>query len=62
MHQSKTFFPHFIKDDATGIVYADIAGMKDTDGDLVELVNCFVNKSIFRRARSLKFLVPLTVN
>lgn len=61
-HQSQTFFPHFIKDDATGIVFADIAGMKDTDGDLVELVNCFVNKSIFKRAKSLKFLVPMTIN
>ena len=60
-HSSKTFFPHFLKDQATGLVYADIAGLKDTDGDLIELVNFFINKSIFKKARSLKFLVPITI-
>ena len=51
-----------MKDDASGLIYADIAGIKDPDGDLIEYINCFINKSIFKRAKSLRFLVPLTIN
>lgn len=36
--------------------------MKDSDGDLIEFVNCFINKSVFKRAKSLRFLIPITLN
>ena len=42
--------------------FADIAGFKDTSGDLIEFINCFVNKKIFLRANTVKFLFPVTYN
>jgi len=45
--ESMTFFPHFIRDPNSGIIFADIAGLLDSDGELIQFVNCLINRSIF---------------
>lgn len=57
---SKTFLPHFINDEVNGVVYADIAGLQDTGGPLVEFTNCFLNKILFQMVKKIKILVPIT--
>ena len=42
------------------MLYADIAGLMDTGGDLLEYINCFVNKKLFNIADKVKFLFPIT--
>ena len=42
-------------------MFADVAGLKDTGGVLIELVNSFVIKEIFRRSSTVRFLIPLTL-
>lgn len=42
------------------MIYSDIAGLFDTAGDLIEYVNCFMNKKIFNSAKKIKFIVPIT--
>ena len=45
--ESMTFLPHFAVDKESGVVYADIAGINDTNGEFVELLNCFINRKMF---------------
>ena len=47
------------KDNATNTIYVDIAGQQDTGGELIEFINIFVTKELFRRAKSVRFLVPI---
>lgn len=54
--------PHFQKDFGSSNIYADIAGLNDTDGLLINFVNCFINKYIFNICGSIRFLVPITQN
>ena len=42
-------------------MFADVAGLGDTGGILIELVNCFLIKEIFQRSRTVRFLIPLTL-
>lgn len=55
-----TFLPHFVLDKETEVVYADIAGLNDTNGEFVELLNCFINRKMFLMAKSVKFIMALT--
>jgi len=56
-----TFLPHFRqRDDSSSVLYADIAGLMDTGGDLLEYINCFVNKKLFNMADKVRFLFPMT--
>ena len=56
-----TFLPHFKqRDDQSSVLYADIAGLMDTGGDLLEYINCFVNKKLFNMADKVRFLFPMT--
>ena len=56
-----TFLPHFRKKSAdSDTLYADIAGLMDTGGDLLEYINCFVNKKLFNMAKRVRFLFPIT--
>ena len=57
--KSQTFLPYFKQIDEK-LFFADIAGFHDTCGDLIEFINCFVNKKIFLRANQVKFLFPVT--
>jgi hypothetical protein len=58
--KSETFFPHFIKKSSTKEIWGDIAGFNDTNGSMIEAINCLINKMIFNRAKSVRFLVPMT--
>ena len=55
-----TFMPHFYCVPEHNSVYADIAGLLDTGGNLIQLVNCFIDKWIFSKAKRVKILVPIT--
>lgn len=46
-------------DDDSNTVYVDIAGQQDTGGDLIEFINIFVTKELFKRAKTVRFLVPI---
>lgn len=52
--------PHFYAVPEHQTVYADIAGLHDTGGNLIELINCFIDKWIFSHAKRVKILVPIT--
>lgn len=58
--KSETFFPHFVRKETTNEIWGDIAGFNDTNGSMIETINCLINKMIFNRAKSVRFLVPLT--
>ena len=58
--KSETFLPHFCKMDAIDSMFVDLAGLEDTGGQFISLVNCFISKFIFAYARSVRFLVPIT--
>lgn len=59
---SETFFPHFYEDSESSLVYTDIAGGNDTNGDLIAIINALITKSIFKYSSKVKFLVPITKN
>lgn len=42
--KSKTFLPHFHMDEENNLIYVDVAGMLDTSGIFVEMVNSFISK------------------
>lgn len=60
--QSETFIPNVWFDMKSGLTFADVAGLNDTGGDFIEIINNFVIKYIFSKARSVRFLIPLTVD
>ena len=57
-----TFLPDLVpcKNDKLDFIFADIAGFNDTGGSLIELLNCFIDKQIFKAAKKVKILVLLT--
>ena len=59
--QSETYVPNVWYDKKSGITFADVAGFNDTGGDFIEIINNFVVKYIFLKAKSVRFLIPLTV-
>lgn len=59
---SMTFMPNIVKSAETDTYFSDLAGLNDTSGDLTEFVNCFVNKFIFKQAKRVRFLIPLTIS
>lgn len=59
-HKSETFLPAIVNQEDMNITWIDIAGLNDTSGALIHLINSFVTKEIFMRAAQVKFLVPIT--
>lgn len=59
---SKTFLPVFFHDKEEKVVYVDIAGLQDTSGENVEIINQLVNKYIFSKSQNLRILIPLSQN
>ena len=52
--------PHFRKrDENADILFADIAGLMDSDGELFDYINCFINKKLFTLANQVKILFPV---
>ena len=41
-------------------MFIDIAGLKDTGGELVDTLNCIINKIIFSLCKHIKILIPMT--
>ena len=41
-------------------MFVDLAGLEDTGGQFISLINCFISKFIFDYARNVRFLIPLT--
>ena len=60
--ESQTFIPDVVPfiSGSTDFVFIDIAGLNDTGGNLIELVNCFITKQIFKAAKQVKILLLLT--
>ena len=52
--------PHFQIDKERDVMFTDIAGLNDADGELIDLINCFVNKKIFNIASKVKFVIPFS--
>ena len=57
---SQTFFPDFILERESDVVFGDIAGLLDTKGPVIELLHIFINKLIFNQACFVRFIVPMT--
>ena len=51
--ESMTFLPDIVPFESgdNEFVFVDIAGLNDTSGNLIELVNCFITKQIFKAAK-----------
>ena len=58
--KSETFLPNFYKVEETDSMFVDLAGLDDTGGNFISLVNCFISKFIFENAKTVRFLVPFT--
>jgi hypothetical protein len=58
--KSETFLPHFYKMNKIDGMFVDLAGLEDTGGQFISLINCFVSKFIFDYANNVRFLIPLT--
>lgn len=58
--QSKTFLPNVWNVNDKGYSLVDIAGIKDTDGDLFEIINQMINKKIYHLTKGVKFLTVFT--
>ena len=56
---SETFLPFFHLDQETGLTFTDVAGLNDTNGIFVEAINNLLIKYILRKARSVRFLLPI---
>jgi hypothetical protein len=52
--------PNFEQDRDIGLIFTDVAGMQDTAGEFVEVINSMVIKRIFMQAKSLRFLIPIS--
>ena len=59
-HSSMTFLPNFFFDQDKKILYIDIAGLNDTDGQNVEIFNQLVTKWIFNKVGPTKLIFPGT--
>lgn len=58
--KSETFLPHFYKSELMNSMFVDLAGLDDTGGNFISLINCFISKFVFENAKSVRFLIPFT--
>lgn len=58
--QSKTFLPQFERERNTMDLWADYAGLDDTSGELVDILNCFLMRQIFQISKSIRILAPVS--
>ena len=57
---SQTFLPDIHFEQHSDYTWIDIAGLNDSSGELIYLINSFVTKQIFTRASKVKFLLTIT--
>ena len=43
------------------MVFADIAGLNDTSGNFVDIINCFIVRIIFRHTKQLKMILAFQI-
>lgn len=59
--ESETFIPKSQYDEKTGITFADVAGLNATaGGTLIEIVNNFLVNYMFKKAKRVRFVLPIT--
>lgn len=59
---SQTFLPEFQEDkEDKNLLFVDIAGLSDTSGPMIEMVNTFMNRIILRKAQNVKILMPMQI-
>lgn len=59
--QSETFLPSFRAiPNLENSYYIDLAGLGDTDGDMLEFSNQFINKKLFSLVKNVIVLIPFT--
>ena len=44
----------------SNLTFVDIPGMLDTNGGLIELINAFMTTAIIHKAKSVRFLLPIS--
>lgn len=60
--EQKTYMPHAIRRQVNGVkntFYIDTAGLQDTGDKLIDYVNFFVTKELFKRVNSIRFLFTI---
>ena len=55
---SETLYPTSFKVEGTKYHMVDLAGLHDTGGKLIDFIVSLLNKKLFSKARSVRFLVP----
>ena len=45
--KSETFVPNIYYDNKSGMTFTDVAGLNDTGGDLIEIINNLVIRFLF---------------
>ena len=58
--QSETFYPTFQFEKSSDLLFIDIAGLNDTGGTQIELINRLMLKNIIARCKSVRILLPIT--
>lgn len=59
--QSETFLPTIGQDSErrSGLLFVDIAGQDDRRGNLIEILNNFITKTLFNLAKSVRFMIVI---
>ena len=47
-------------DDDTKLVFVDLAGFQDNNGPMIDLINCLMDRLIFSKVNSVKFIMAVT--
>lgn len=59
--KSETFLPNFLFDNNSDNVFIDLAGLQDTNGELIQLINWIIYKQVFNIVHSFHLIVPITI-
>ena len=59
--KSKTFMPHFYKDEKRKLVFADVAGLQDSDGNLVDFINYVAIRYLLANSKRVKIITTVTM-
>ena len=57
---SETFYPKFVQSPSGDFYIADVAGLHDNNGEMIELVNSMILKKLFTMSSRVRFLIPIT--
>ena len=60
--ESETFIPTIFvdPDEFNDIVWVDVAGLDDTGGNLISLINLLLLKRVLQVAKEVKIIIPFT--